>query len=231
MPKMTGGVKTGRYYIRLPEETIAEIDGYVKESGMYQAYFLSNALIVGARVIARQLNPERFYTHEMVEAIAGRLNQRKGSEQGQVDEPQMLTEQNKRQMRRFFEAFNAGKLDDMFEAMSPEIVFYGATTGKPEGIDGAREWFTMLHNAFPDLRITVESMEADDDKVVIQQSFTGTHKGQFRGVAPTGRHVTVKSTDLIRFADGKHVEQWNNLDVLGLMQQIGAVPAPDQVRA
>jgi hypothetical protein len=77
MPRMTGGVKTGRYYIRLPEETIAEIDGYIKESGMYQAYFLSNALIVGARVMARQLNPERFYTHEMVEAMAantGRMN-------------------------------------------------------------------------------------------------------------------------------------------------------------
>jgi hypothetical protein len=76
MPKMTGGVKTGRYYIRLPEETIAEIDGYIKESGMYPAYFLSNALIVGARVMARQLNPEQFYTHEMVEAIATRINRR-----------------------------------------------------------------------------------------------------------------------------------------------------------
>jgi hypothetical protein len=81
MPRMTGGVKTGRYYIRLPEETIAELDGYIKESGMYQAYFLSNALIVGARIMARQLNPERFYTHEMVEAIATRMNQRKESEQ------------------------------------------------------------------------------------------------------------------------------------------------------
>ena len=75
MPRMTGGVKTGRYYIRLPEDTIAEIDGYIKESGMYQAYFLSNALIVGARVMARQLNPERFYTHEMVEAMAASMRQ------------------------------------------------------------------------------------------------------------------------------------------------------------
>ena len=81
MPKMSGGIKTGRYYIRLPEETIAEIDRYIKESGMYQAYFLSNALIVGARIMARQLNPEQFYTHEMVEAIAARMNQRKGGEQ------------------------------------------------------------------------------------------------------------------------------------------------------
>jgi hypothetical protein len=82
MPKMTGGVKTGRYYIRLPEGTIAEIDGYVKESGMYQAYFLSNALIVGARIMARQLNPERFYTHEMVEAMAAERGKAdKGSEQ------------------------------------------------------------------------------------------------------------------------------------------------------
>ena len=84
MPKMAGGVKTGRYYIRLPEGTIAEIEGYIKESGMYQAYFLSNALIVGARIMARQLNPERFYTHEMVEAIAGRMNQKKGIEQGRI---------------------------------------------------------------------------------------------------------------------------------------------------
>jgi hypothetical protein len=84
MPKMTGGVKTGRYYIRLPEETMAEIDEYIKESGMYQAYFLSNALIVGARITARQLNPEQFYTHEMVEAMAasaGRVNRQKESGQ------------------------------------------------------------------------------------------------------------------------------------------------------
>ena len=81
MPKMTDGVKTGRYYIRLPEETIAEIDGYVKDSGMYQAYFLSNALIVGARVMARQLNPERFYTHEMVQAMAARASRKKDDEQ------------------------------------------------------------------------------------------------------------------------------------------------------
>ena len=77
MPKMAGGVRTGRYYIRLPEETIAEIEGYIKESGMYQAYFLSNALIVGARVMARQLNPERFYTHEMIEALATRVKEHK----------------------------------------------------------------------------------------------------------------------------------------------------------
>src|SRR4051794_35355015 len=71
---MAGGVKTGRFYIRLPEETIAEIDGYIKESGMYQAYFLSNALIVGARVMGRQLNPERFYTHEMVDAMSATVS-------------------------------------------------------------------------------------------------------------------------------------------------------------
>ena len=82
MPKMTGGIKTGRFYIRLPEETITEIDGYIKESGMYQAYFLSNALIVGARVTGRQLNPERFYTHEMVDAMAASVSRQKRSGQG-----------------------------------------------------------------------------------------------------------------------------------------------------
>jgi len=83
MPRMTGGVKTGRYYIRLPEETIAEIDGYIKESGMYQSYFLSNALIVGARIMARQLNPERFYTHEMVEAMAMAAEHERGDKKSE----------------------------------------------------------------------------------------------------------------------------------------------------
>lgn len=82
MPKMRDGVKTGRYYIRLPEDTIAEIDGYIKESGMYQAYFLSNALIVGSRVMARQLYPEQFYTHEMVEAMADGIVRQKENDQG-----------------------------------------------------------------------------------------------------------------------------------------------------
>src|SRR5688500_8064800 len=54
MPKMTGGIKTGRFYVRLPQETIAEIDGYIKESGMYQACFLSYALVVGTRSGDRQ---------------------------------------------------------------------------------------------------------------------------------------------------------------------------------
>ena len=233
MPKMSGGVKTGRYYIRLPEATMAEIEGYIKESGMYQAYFLSNALVVGGRTIARQLNPERFYTHEMVEALASRGNKLKGTENGSTKEMPQLTiaEQNKRQLRHFFEAFNSGKLDEMAEAMDPSLVFYSAMTGRPEGIEGAMEWFTMLINAFPDLQITIHSMTSDDDKVVTHESFTGTHLGVFRGIAPTGKRVTVWSSELVRFADGKLIEQWNNLDVMGLLEQIGAAPAFEEVPA
>jgi len=103
---------------------------------MYQAYFLSTALIVGARALARQLNPERFYTHEMVEAMAAsaeRANHRNGSAQGQLNASQQPGEENKHQMRRFFEALNAGEMDDVFRLLSPNIVFLAPLQERQEG--------------------------------------------------------------------------------------------------
>jgi predicted ester cyclase len=139
-------------------------------------------------------------------------------------------EGNKRRMRRFFSALNKGRLDEMFENMAPDVVDHSAHSRAPGGVEGAREWFTMLHNGFPDLRATFWDMVADGDKVVAHVIFTGTHSGEFWGVAATGKQVTVNSTDTVRFANGKYVEHWGNLDALGLLQQVGAVPAPSQTR-
>jgi predicted ester cyclase len=61
--------------------------------------------------------------------------------------------------------------------------------------------------------------------------FTGTHRGEFWGVAPTGKQVTVNSTDIVRFAEGKYVEHWGDLDSLGLLQQVGAILASNQTRS
>jgi predicted ester cyclase len=87
----------------------------------------------------------------------------------------------------------------------------------------------MLRSAFPDLNATVEDIVAEGDKVVVRQTWTGTHTGgDFMGVPPTGRTVPIGVIDIIRIAGGKFVEHWGQMDAMGMMQQLGAMPTPGQ---
>jgi predicted ester cyclase len=80
-------------------------------------------------------------------------------------------------------------------------------------------------SGFPDLQLSTEEIVAEGDKVAIRNTWRGTHQGVFQGVPPTGRHVAFTGTDIFRFVDGKIAEQWADLDALGLMQQLGVIPA------
>ena len=80
-------------------------------------------------------------------------------------------------------------------------------------------------SGFPDLRLTTEDMVAEGDKVAIRNTWRGTHHGTFQGLPPTGKHVTFTGTDVFHVVGGKIVEQWADLDALGLMQQLGGLPA------
>jgi predicted ester cyclase len=133
-----------------------------------------------------------------------------------------VTDENKREMRYYFSAFNEGKLDEMLRAVSPDVVDHSLPQSATNGIEGVREWFVTLRDGFPDLHATVADMVIDGDKVAAHVSFTGTHTGEFAGAAPTGKKVTVSSTETIRFEGGKHVERWSDLDATRLMQQIDA---------
>ena len=82
----------------------------------------------------------------------------------------------------------------------------------------------MLRTAFPDLRIVIEDQVAEGDKVASRYTGSGTHQGELRGFPPTNNRVEVTGTITSRFADGKIVEEWNNIDGLGMMQQLGIVP-------
>ena len=82
---------------------------------------------------------------------------------------------------------------------------------------------------FPDVRITIEEMIAEGDKVAIRIVARGTHKGDLMGIAPTGRAVTVNEQHFVCFADGKIVEYWGVEDNLGMMQQLGVVQTPSLV--
>jgi steroid delta-isomerase-like uncharacterized protein len=139
---------------------------------------------------------------------------------------QTSTEQNKALVRRLVEqVWNKGNLAVIDEILSPDYVLHISAPGSPDR-DGYKQAVSMYHKAFADFSLTIEDMIAEADKVVIRCTLRGTHKGQYMGVAPTGKQVSLSVISIRRIEDGKIVEEWVELDMLGLMQQLGAVPSP-----
>jgi predicted ester cyclase len=89
----------------------------------------------------------------------------------------------------------------------------------------------MLRAASPDLRFTVDDMIAEGDRVVTRWTARGTHKGVLFGCPPTGRPVTVEAIAIDRYVNGQITDHWAVRDDLGMMQQLGAIPAPQQAVA
>ena len=133
----------------------------------------------------------------------------------------MSTEENKAVLRRNGEALNTGDLAVADETIAPNYIYHGSGGLEFKGPEGFKQIITMLRTAFPDLHVTVEDMVAEGDKVAHRLILRGTHKGEYMGIAPTGKQVTVSATTISRFAGGKEVEAWSNLDQLGMMQQMG----------
>src|SRR5207237_10714019 len=103
-----------------------------------------------------------------------------------------------------------------------------APPGAPAGPSGLRQGMTLFLAAFPDLRITTDDQLADGDKVASRFTTRGTHLGDLFGIPPTGKPVAYPTLDLVRIAGGKIVERWGLDDQLGVMQQLGVLPAPGQ---
>jgi steroid delta-isomerase-like uncharacterized protein len=137
----------------------------------------------------------------------------------------MSTEENKAMIRRVWEeAFNKGDLAIVNEIQAPNYVYRGPGGQELKGPEGFKQLVTMFHTAFPDLHATVDDMFAEGDKVAHRTTMRGTHNGDLMGIAPTGKQVTVSATVISRFAGGKEVEAWSNIDMLAMMQQLGVVP-------
>jgi predicted ester cyclase len=89
----------------------------------------------------------------------------------------------------------------------------------------------MLRSACADFNATIDDILAEGDEVVIRQTWSGTQRGEFMGMPPTGKRVSFGVIDILRFAGGKVVEHWGQMDSMRVMQQLGAIPAPGQNRA
>ena len=136
-----------------------------------------------------------------------------------------MSEQNKDLARRFYEeVLNRGDIDRVDELCTADIVDHEAPPGTPEGIEGVKMFARMMREGFPDLRVTVEDIVAEGDRVAARAQFTGTHQGEFMGVPPSGNRVEYEAIDIVRVVDGKAAEHWGVTDNMALMEQIGAFP-------
>jgi steroid delta-isomerase-like uncharacterized protein len=131
-------------------------------------------------------------------------------------------------MRNTYERINAGDIAGFGDLVADNFVEHQGAGGPglPPTKEGTLEFFRILLEAFPDLRMSVEDLIAGENKTVARVRLTGTHKGEFMGVPPTGTHVDVQLIDIMRFdGDGLVAEHWGVADMLSFMQQLGIVPA------
>ena len=141
----------------------------------------------------------------------------------------MSTEENKEIVRRFVEeAQSRGNISSVDQFLTTDFVDHGALFGLPPTREGVKQLFTMLRTAFPDLHTTIHDQVAEGNKVVSRKTFHGTHQGELIGSPATGKQVAFDVIDILQLADGKITDHWVVVDQLGLMQQIGVIPAPGQ---
>lgn len=138
----------------------------------------------------------------------------------------MSTEQNKAVARQMVEeVFNGGNVGAIDNYLTPDFVEREELPpGMPGGRDGVKALTSMLHSAFPDFKARIDDLVAEGDRVVMRQTWSGTHQGEFMGIPATGRQVSFGVIDILRMVDGRCAEHWGQMDSMGLMMQLGALP-------
>jgi steroid delta-isomerase-like uncharacterized protein len=140
------------------------------------------------------------------------------------------TQEPKRLAARFYETVNeavrTGNMALLDALLAPDAVDHNPTPGQGPGREGITLAFAEFRRAFPDMRMAVEDMLAEGDKVACRIVSRMTHRGDFQGIRATGKAVTLSGIDILRFQHGQLVERWGEFDNLGFLQQLGAIPPP-----
>ena len=139
-------------------------------------------------------------------------------------EPEEGVAANKAVVRRIYEAFSQNNLDVLDDLIASDFTDHNPNPGQGPGLEGLKQFISSMHTVLYGLQNDVEDMVAEGDKVVARLRISGTHQGEFLGIAPTGKQVTFTGIDILRIAEGKVVEHWGNVDELGMLQQLGAIP-------
>lgn len=144
----------------------------------------------------------------------------------------MSTEENKAVIQRFHEGmrefFRTGNIAPLLDQLDPNARF--SISGMPNvtNLEGLKAIMPVFRTAFPDIRFSSSDLIAEGDFVAYRDTWTGTHQGDLMGIPPTGKQVTVTETHIDRIANGKIIEHTFDWDQMGLMQQLGVIPAPGQ---
>ncbi len=137
-----------------------------------------------------------------------------------------MSEQNKALVRKFYEeVFNRGNVAAIDQLCDTRFVDHTPGPGQSGGgVAGMKEMVAMFRSAFPDMKATVDELVAEKDTVVARITVVMTHKGAFMGAAPTGKKVTMRGLDMIRFKNGKATDVWHYGDEAMVMMQLGVKP-------
>ena len=131
----------------------------------------------------------------------------------------MSLEENKAIVRKMIEEYNKHTLDWFDEFIAPDYFDHTNQVDR----EGLKQLFNMGFKGFPDWHETIEDIIAEGDKVWVRITYTGTHTGEFRGLAPTGKKVKMTGVDIYRIVNGKLVEYWHVSDALGFFKQLGVI--------
>jgi steroid delta-isomerase-like uncharacterized protein len=147
-------------------------------------------------------------------------------------EETMSTEPNKAIIKRYYEeVLNGRKLDLIDQLAVEDYVEHDPFPGQGNGRNDLRARAELILGAFDPLRFTVEDVIAEGDRVVVRWSQVGTQSGAFMGMPPTGREFGINGIDIHALRDGRMAEHWHVVDQLGMLQQLGAIPAPSEASA
>jgi len=139
----------------------------------------------------------------------------------------MTMDQNTATQEKAAALLNSGDVDGFVDTLfAPDALDHDPAPGQGPGREGYRTFFHTLTTAFPDAHLEPLVNVVDDDKIAFAYTLTGTHRGDFNGVAATGNRIEVRGLQIGRFESGQIVERWGSSDELGILQQLGAAPGP-----
>ena len=137
-----------------------------------------------------------------------------------------MSEENKAVLRRLYEGINNGNVGIIDEIYAPDAIYHGTGMMANADRDTFRQFIRTVLEAFPDSRMMVDDLLADGDKVIYRNTYSGTQKGEMMGIPATGKHVVVRTIGIAKLSGRKIVEEWENMDEMGIMQQLGVIEAP-----
>jgi steroid delta-isomerase-like uncharacterized protein len=152
-----------------------------------------------------------------------------GDDHRTIGRPEVEEEQKDLVRRVYNEIINQGNMALASEVIAADFVDHvpHVLPGQPTAGPEALTWLvSLLRTVFPDLHAEIDRLVIEGDRVVVRAVWSGTHQGQFVGFTPTGKHVQVMVIEIARIANGKIVEHWGEMDVLGMLEQLGLMPGP-----